>query len=178
MSRHPTSQSITRAALCLLSFFFGIQPGLTDSFDFNSDDIVTITAERAWEDDEAGVIHFSGLFELRAPDWYLFGDSAVVYGKLDNPDRVVVEGKPAKISFLRNTEDNTDISASQERVDGTAFFVEYFRATDKLIMRGAASLTRKDSTLVSEGIEYDVDTDHYSAGGEGGINVQYRPDDN
>jgi lipopolysaccharide export system protein LptA len=44
-------------------------------------------------------------------------------------------------------------------------------------MRGAASLVRKDSTLVSDVIEYDVDTDRYSASGEGGINVQFSPDD-
>jgi hypothetical protein len=44
-------------------------------------------------------------------------------------------------------------------------------------MRGDANLVRKDSTLVSELIEYDVDTDRYSAGGEGGINIQFTTDD-
>jgi hypothetical protein len=44
-------------------------------------------------------------------------------------------------------------------------------------MRGAASLVRKDSRLVSELIEYDVDTDRYSASGEGGINIQFSTDD-
>jgi hypothetical protein len=36
---------------------------------------------------------------------------------------------------------------------------------------------RQDSNLTSEIIEYDVETDRYSAGGEGGINIEYTPDD-
>ena len=176
MPRHLISASTWRAAFFLLTCIWHLPTALAGSLDFSSDDTVTVTAERAWEGEEANVIHFSGNFELRGPDWSLSGDSAVVYGKLDDPDRVVVEGKPAKIAFLRS-EEQPGIAETRERVDGTALFVEYFRAKDQLKMRGAASLVRKESTLVSEIIEYDVDTDRYSAGGEGGINIQYNPDD-
>jgi len=178
MPRYQIPKNTRRAAFCcLLSGLLAAQSGFTDSQDFSSDDTVTVTAERAWEADEADVIHFSGKFELRAPDWFLSGDKAVVHGKLDDPDRVVVEGKPARVSFLRDGDGDGDSSEPDERVDGTAFTVEYFRATDKLKMRGAATLKRKDSTLVSEVIEYDVDTDRYSASGEGGINIEFNPDD-
>jgi lipopolysaccharide transport protein LptA len=166
-----------RSAFLALMFLVGMQPGFADSPVFNSDDTITITAERGWEGDEADVIHFSGNFELHAPDWSMAGDTAVVYGKLDNPDRVVVEGSPARVSFLRNEDENPDDVDEQERVDGVANFVEYLRATDKLTMRGAANLIRKDSTLTSQIIEYDVETDRYSASGEGGINIQYNPED-
>jgi len=184
MSRYHLSDNTRRTAIGLLVFFAGIPPGFTDSLDFSSDDTVTVTAERAWESDEAGVMHFSGKFELRAPDWCLLGDTAVVYGKLDDPDRVIVEGKPARIAFLRSADQKTKAQAGEnatnadpeERIDGTAFFIEYFRAADKFKMRGAARLTRKDSTLVSEIIEYDVDTDRYSASGEGGINFLFHTD--
>jgi lipopolysaccharide transport protein LptA len=176
MPRHLISENTLHAAFFLLICFWHVPPGLAGSLDFSSDDTVTVTAERAWEDEEANVIHFSGNFELRGPDWLLSGDSAVVYGKLDNPDRVVVEGKPAKVAFLRNEEDS-GIADTRDRVDGTALFVEYFRANDKLKMRGSARLVRKDSTLASEVIEYDVETDRYSAGGERGIHIQYSNDD-
>jgi lipopolysaccharide transport protein LptA len=167
-------------ASCLLAICLLIHAGIANSLDFSSDDTVTVTAENAWEAEEADVIHFSGQFELHAPDWSLAGDTATVYGKLDNPDKVVVEGNPARISFLRAGEEagsNGNPEDRDQRVDGTAAIVEYFRATDKLTMRGAASLTRKDSTLVSEVIEYDADTDRYSASGEGGINIQFNTDD-
>jgi lipopolysaccharide transport protein LptA len=158
----------------LLCFF---PPVLAEGLEFSADDIITVTALRAWEGDAAEVVHFSGDFKLQAPDWTLAGDTAVVYGKLDDPDRVVVEGAPARISFLRQAEANDGGLEEDERVDGSATTVEYFRATDKLKMQGGASLTRKDSTLVSETIEYDVDADRYSASGEGGINIQYNPED-
>jgi lipopolysaccharide transport protein LptA len=171
------------AATCLLAIYLLMHPGMVDALDFSSDDVVTVTAKKAWEGEEADVIHFSGQFELRAPDWSLEGESATVYGKLDNPTKVIVKGNPARISFLRAGETANSKGTPQEqgdaeeRVDGAADIVEYFRATDKLKMRGSASLTRKDSTMASELIEYDVDTDRYSASGEGGINIQLNPDD-
>ena len=166
-----------RTASTLLTFMLGHQPGYAGPLDFSSEDTVTITAQRAWEGEEVDVIHFSGNFELQAPDWSMAGDKAVVYGNLDNPDRVIVEGGPARISFLREAEGSSGEAVSEEKVDGEASVVEYLRATDKLIMTGAAQLVRKDSTLASELIEYDVDTDRYSAGGEGGIKIEYSTDD-
>lgn len=165
------------AIIAIVTFFWGIQASSAGSIEFSSGDTVTVTAERAWEADEVDVIHFSGRFELRAPDWYLSGDSATVYGNLDNPDRVVVEGKPARIAFLREADENAENAEPPERVDGAASFVEYFRSTDKLVMRGEATLKRKESTLASEVIEYDVDANRYSAGGAGGINIQLNTDD-
>jgi lipopolysaccharide export system protein LptA len=44
-------------------------------------------------------------------------------------------------------------------------------------MHGQAILTREDNRLSSEIIEYDIDEDSYSASGEGGINVQFSPND-
>tara|TARA_B110000503_G_scaffold36278_2_gene59350 strand:- start:13319 stop:13780 length:462 start_codon:yes stop_codon:yes gene_type:complete len=149
-----------------------MQSGPAGSLNFNSDDTIMITAERGWEGDEANIIHFSGNFALQAPDWSMAGDTAVVYGKIDNPDRVVVEGSPARILFLRNDDENAD---EQDKVEGAANSIEYLRATDKLIMRGNVSLFRQDSELTGQMIEYEVDTDRYSATGESGINFQFNP---
>jgi lipopolysaccharide transport protein LptA len=177
MPGHHLSQNARRAAFCLLALFLSIQNGFCDILDLNSDDTVTITAEKAWEDDNADITHFSGRFELRAPDWSLSADSATVYGKLDDPDKLVVEGKPAKIFILRDTEKSTSGSASEPNIEGVASTIEYYRTTNKLKMHGAAVLTREDNTLSSEIIEYDIDEDSYSASGEGGISIHFSPDD-
>ena len=177
MSGHHLSEYSRRAAGLLLAIFLSIQTGVTDILDLSSDDTVTITAQRAWEDVKGGITHFSGGFELRAPDWYVSADSAEVYGKLDDPDKLVVKGKPAKILILREAQDtasNSD-SDSEPNVEGTASTIEYYRATNKLKLHGQAVLTREDNTLSSEIIEYDIDEDSYSASGEGGINVQFSP---
>jgi lipopolysaccharide transport protein LptA len=165
------------AASCILAICLLVYSGITASLDFSSNDTVTVTAQSAWEDEEPNVIHLSGQFVLAAPDWSLAGETATVYGKLDDPDKVIVKGNPARISFLRAVKATDSSDKPREHVDGSALVVEYFRATDKLKMRGAASLTRKDSTLVSEVIEYDVETDRYTAGGEGGINIQFNTED-
>ena len=181
MSGHHLSENTRRIACLLLTVFFSIQTGLADILDLSSDDTVTITAQRAWEDSEGDITHFSGRFELRAPDWYVSADTAVVYGKLDDPDRLIVEGKPAKIFILRDTEKSTSASDSNSdskpNIEGVASTIEYYRTTNTLKMRGLAILTRKDNTLSSEIIEYDIDEDSYSAGGEGGINIQFSPED-
>ncbi|CAA0100075.1 Lipopolysaccharide export system protein LptA [Halioglobus japonicus] len=165
------------SVLLSLLFLVAMQPAFADSIGFTSDDTITITAQRGWEGDEADVIHFSGNFELHAPDWSMAGDTAVVYGTLDNPDKVVVEGRPAIISFLRSEDENATDADGPEEVTGTANVVEYFRDTDTLVMRGGSSLLRKESRLSSEIIEYNVETDRYSASGEGGIDTQFDPDD-
>lgn len=162
---------------CLPVFIIGSQPGFAEALDFSSDDTVTITAERAWEVDEADVIHFSGQFEIRAPDWHVTADTAVVYGNLDEPSKLVMEGNPAKIRLLRDANDGAGSPRPQENVEGAASIIEYFRATDKLILRGAASLTRAGNVLNSEVIEYNVDADRYSASGAGGVNIQLNPED-
>lgn len=177
MSGYHLSENSRRAACLLLAVFLSIQTGFTDILDLSSDDTVTITAERAWEDAKDDITHFSGRFELRAPDWYVSADSALVYGKLDDPDKLVVEGKPAKIFILRTTQESAGSSGSEPNIEGTASIIEYYRATNKLKMRGQAVLTREDNTLSSEIIEYDIDEDSYSASGEGGINVQFSPND-
>lgn len=159
-----------------------LNTALAGELEFNDDDTVIVVADRAWEAETPDVVHFSGGFVMQAPDWSLAGDEAVVHGKLDNPDRVVVQGTPARISFLREEGAVVDSAAlesaaTEERIDGSADSVEYYRATDKLRMLGSARLTRDGSTLTGELIEYDVESDRYSAGGAGGINLQIDPED-
>ena len=175
--------------LLLLVLSMYVQSAFGDLLDFSTNDTVTITAENAWEDEQKDVIHFSGQFELRAPDWSLLAESAIVYGKLDNPDKVVLMGNPAMVFFLRDTsknqpgspDENVTSSKLEEpnnsklSIEGSATKIEYFRATNKLKMIGSATLKRKDNMLTSETIEYDVDTDKYSASGKGGINIQVMP---
>ncbi len=186
-----TSTTISRfyiITLCL-GLTLLVPGGPSYALDFNTNDTVSIVADNAWEGDEVDVIHFEGNFVLRAPDWYMSADTATVYGKLDNPNKVVLKGKPAKIFFLRDTGPNsgkneqsgprpkpaTQTDPGFEDVQGSALHIEYLRASNKLKMTGSASLKRKDNQLSSEVIEYDIDADRYSASGDGGINIQVVP---
>ena len=159
----------------LLIVLIDIHTVHAEKLSFSSNDTVNVSAENAWEGDVEDVVHFEGKFELRAPDWTLSADSAVVYGQLDNPDKIILKGSPARIYFLREKHKENEQKQKEQSVEGSAFLIEYMRASNKLKMSGSARLTRDANTLAGEIIEYDIDADRYSASGEGGINIQVTP---
>ena len=165
-----------------LAFVVLCQAALVNAelLDFSSDDSVIIKADSAWEDATEDVVHFSGGFTLRAPDWYVSADTAVVYGKLDDPDKVQLNGNPARIFFLRTGSDTDSPTRNDgepaDRTEGTATDIEYLRSTNVVKLSGSATLKRDEDVLVSEKIEYDVDSDRYTASGTGGVNIQIKAD--
>jgi lipopolysaccharide transport protein LptA len=132
-----------------------------------SGDTVIIRSDDAWEDDQPDIIHFSGEFELKGNDWYLSADQATLYGKLDDPETVILTGSPAVI--LLTQEDQASIST----VTGSALRITYQRDSKRVSMEGNASLTANDNTLYGGAIEYDFEHDQLSAGGTEGVNIQW-----
>jgi lipopolysaccharide transport protein LptA len=137
---------------------------------FSSGDTVTIRSAEAWEDEEAHIIHFGGNFELKASDWYLSADLATLYGKLDDPETVVLTGTPAFILV------NTEYHGNIQTVSGEAERIVYFRETNTLRMEGAASLTRDENTMYGGEIEYDIGEDRIRAGGDEGVRIKVLPE--
>ena len=138
---------------------------------FSSGDTVTISSAEAWEDEKPDIIHFSGGFELKANDWYVTADLATLYGKLDDPETAVLFGAPAAI--MVNTESEGEI----QTITGEAERITYHRDTNSLLMEGAASITRDDITMQGGNIEYDIEDDRISAGGEKGVRIKLRQHD-
>ena len=137
---------------------------------FSSGDTVNIRAAEAWESEEPNVIHFSGNFELKASDWYLSADLATLYGKLDDPETVVISGSPAQI--LLDT-----ISKGQATIiNGHAERIVYQRRSNSIRMEGNAFISRNGHSMSGGEIEYNIETDHLSAGGDGGVHIEVKPD--
>ena len=136
----------------------------------SSEDTLTIRSADAWMDEEPDIMHFDGRFELRASDWFLSSDQATLYGKLDDPETVVINGSPALI--LLHTIDDGKASV----INGEARQIIYSRSTNSILMEGAASLSRDEHTMSGGEIEYDIDRDHLSAGGEGGVYILVIPE--
>jgi lipopolysaccharide transport protein LptA len=93
-----------------------------------------------------------------------------LYGKLDNPETAILTGTPALI--LVNTESQGRI----QTITGEADRIVYHRETNSLRMEGAASLTRDDNTMHSGKIEYDIEQDVISAGGDEGVRITIKPE--
>ena len=137
---------------------------------FSSEDTLTIRSPEARMDEEPDIIHFEGGFELRAENWYLSSDHATLYGKLDDPETVVISGSPAQI--LLDT-----ISRGQATIiNGHAERIVYQRRSNSIRMEGNAFISRNGHSMSGGEIEYNIETDHLSAGGDGGVHIEVKPD--
>jgi len=136
---------------------------------FSSEDTLTIRSPEARMDEEPDIIHFEGGFELRAEDWYLSSDHATLYGKLDDPETVVITGSPAQIQISTVSRGKTAM------ISGKAERIVYQRTTNSIRMEGDASLSRNEHTMSGGEIEYDIENDHLRAGGDGGVHIEVLP---
>jgi len=137
---------------------------------FSSNDTLTIRSSEARMDEQADIIHFAGGFELQAKDWSLSSEQATLYGKLDDPETVIVTGSPAVIGIT------AVFRGRASMLNGKAERIVYERNSNTIRMEGNASLSRDGHTLDGGEIEYDIVKDALSAGGRGGIHIRVKPE--
>lgn len=140
--------------------------GDEQGFRLGHEDVVSIRADTAWEDTEPGVVHFEGRFEMQVRDWLVLADRAVLYGKLDDPDRVVLEGSPARLELSYTLGELTQI------VQGRASKIMYDREAAQIRLSGDALMGQGDKILHSGEIDYDIRTDRFRTKGETGISIR------
>jgi lipopolysaccharide transport protein LptA len=134
-------------------------------------DMISISADEAIEDEQPGILHLKGHFLMQSENWHLTSARATVYGSPNKPDRVSLEGTPAR--FLVHPT-NQSISGS---IEATALVVEYVREINKLSLSGEATLMLGDEIIRSTSIEYDIDANRYRAGGNEGVFIEVPPVD-
>jgi lipopolysaccharide transport protein LptA len=134
-------------------------------------DTISISAENANEDERPGILYFSGNFLMQSSDWSLSSAQATVYGSPNRPDRVHLEGSPARFHVSRLE------GEGQGTVEATASVVEYVRKEDKLILSGSAVLALGDEVIRSGYIEYDIANNRYQTGGTEGVSIIVPPVD-
>lgn len=135
----------------------------------NAFDMISISADEASEDEQPGILHFRGHFVMRSTDWQLTSEEATVYGSPDKPDRVYLEGTPAR--FLINQ--NNRVNPGQ--IEASAMVVDYSRENNQLVLSGGATLMLDDEVIRSTQIEYDISTNRYRAGGTDGVLIEVPP---
>jgi lipopolysaccharide transport protein LptA len=129
-------------------------------------EMINISADEAFEDERPGILHFNGRFLMQSSDWQLTSSQATVYGSPNRPDRVELEGSPAR--FLIDPAGR----AGKGPVEATALVVEYLRETNKLKLTGNAMLVLDNEVVRSTSIEYDIGTNRYQAGGVDGVQIE------
>lgn len=132
-------------------------------------DMISISADEASEDEQPGILHFKGHFRMHSDDWNLTADAATVYGNPDRPDRITLQGSPAR--FVVNRSDG----AQPGQIEADAEVVEYTRADSLLLLSSGATLKLGDEVIHSKRIEYDIGTNRYKAGGADGVHIVVPP---
>ena len=167
---------MTRAVLLALAILLyalvSLQGQALNAPDIKPGETIVIRADAAREtrdgdDGENRALHFTGNFSLDAPDWFVTSDSAVLYGNVDDPLRLEVEGTPARVWTL-------DKNGVLE-VDATANMIKYFRQDDRLLLVGDAVMLEQGNRLSSSSIDYDLAERRLIATGEGGVKIIAQP---
>lgn len=146
-----------------------LSPCVAAPLDVGAFDMISISAEEATEDEQPGILHFRGHFLMQSQDWQLTSTQATVYGSPNEPDRVYLEGSPAR--FLVHRENST----GREPIEAAALIVEYLRVPNTLTLSGDATLMLGKEVIRSTYIEYDIDTNRYQARGTDGVLIKVPP---
>lgn len=137
---------------------------------FSAGDTLTIRSAAARMDELPDIVYFDGGFELAAQDWSLSSDQATLYGKLDDPETVILSGSPAIIRVV------TMSGGEAATIHGEANQIIYQRSNNSIRLQGNATIARNEHSMSGGQIEYDIERDHLSAGGEGGVQIEVIPD--
>jgi lipopolysaccharide export system protein LptA len=65
----------------------------------------------------------------------------------------------------------------KDSIEAAASVVEYIRDTNRLLLSGGATLVLGEEVIRSTYIEYNIDTNRYSAGGKSGVSIKVPPVD-
>jgi len=125
---------------------------------------IVVRADSASNDPEANVTTFRGHFELQGTDWPMQADEATVYGPIENPQRVLVIGKPARI-WVRRKGVERDVEAQADEI-------EYTRGLDVMRLSGNARIVESGRhVLEGDHFEYDLNTNRVKQGGPVRISI-------
>lgn len=148
---------------------FACLPAMAAPLGAGAFEMISISADEASEDEQPGILHFKGHFLMRSDDWNLASDTATVYGSPDRPDRVILEGSPARFVVRRAGNERPGQIVADARI------VEYSRADNRLLLSSGATLKLGDEVIRSGHIEYDIDANRYKAGDADGVHIEVPP---
>ena len=162
-----------KIALSYQIILFGvmISPGYALLADESGLGTINISADEAFEDTQADILHFKGHFLMQSREWKLESGHAVVYGQPDRPDKVFLGGSPARFLITRDDDEG------QYTVEAEAPEIRYQRSTNTLELTGGAMLKLDNEVIRSMVIKYDIDTKLYWAGGVDGVMIEVPPVD-
>jgi lipopolysaccharide transport protein LptA len=163
------SKIVRRWRIVLLAVMFS--PGNAIPMDESNLEMINISADEAYEDIQPGTLYFKGHFLMQSHEWRLESERAAVYGPPDKPNKVYLEGAPARFLISRNE------GEGQLIVEAEAPAMEYLRSTNVLELTGGALLKLDNEVIRSSVIKYDIGNNRYWSGGIDGVMIEVLPVD-
>lgn len=129
---------------------------------------IVVRADSAANDPDANITTFRGHFELQGADWPMQADAAIIYGPVENPERIVVTGTPAKLWLARK--------GVERAIAAQAEHIEYVPGQALVRLQGNARLV-EEGRRVMEGdqFEFNLDTRKLTQKGKVHISVLPKP---
>lgn len=120
---------------------------------------IQLQASRGQLDQKTGVSVYEGNVTITQGSMRLLADSATIYVKDNNFQRMDAVGNPTQLRY-KPTAEKPEIQSTSKRV-------EYDVASGKVIMSGNVQIVQGQDTFTGERVEYDLKEDVIRANGSG-----------
>ncbi len=97
---------------------------------------------------------------MSGTDWRLTADSAQVYGPVEDPQRLVIVGSPARMTLTRR---------NGERASGTGERIIYWPRRELVEVHGGAAFAAGSLSATSSRIIYDLGEERLESTGDAGV---------
>ena len=128
---------------------------------------LVVRAERASQSDDRMLFSLLGALELRADRWVINADSAILVGRLSDPDEIIVDGSPATITVQMTDE--------SEPFTGTSSHLEFDTRKEIVRLEGDATVKREHESISSDLIRYWLQRETFVAGSRARVRVVTTP---
>jgi lipopolysaccharide export system protein LptA len=154
----------TTVALVVIALYAGHNEA-ADVLRLSDNDTIVVAADESWEDLYQDIIHFRGNVEIQTTAWAVKADRVIIYGKLEDVERIVADGSPLYFMVSRSA------AGEDDPVVGEGQQLEYRKSSGKLSLSGNAILSGEGQTIRSSEIHYDLEQQKVEAGGPEGVHI-------
>jgi lipopolysaccharide export system protein LptA len=142
-SRSPSRRSRYLTALLLL---LTLPAGLVQALPDDRDQPIHISADKALRDEKQGFTVYSGNVQMAQGSMRLEADKLTIYHVTDEVDKVVAEGRPAKMQQQPELD--------KAVVYAHAGVIEFFRSEDRVHLQTNARIEQDGAVVSGDSIDY------------------------
>ena len=153
-----TLRTFLACVFCFYSFscFVGAQAEDSVISDFLGDSIILVTANEGFRPISKEAFFLRGKVTFETSNWRITGDTMKVFGPLETPDKIIVEGEFASVETTEGSRKSFLVARGRK--------IEFDSNKNEILIDGAAVLQTKDQTLTGASLRYSYETNKVFSG--------------